>query len=172
MSGDRIVLLARGASDQVVSDVGFAQAQISTKWIGRAGKRDRVIVRADAGGTRSSDFHALPPNMRYFSGGAASVRAYGYQELGPKDDNGEPLGGQRLLFGSAEYDHRVIGNWGVAAFFDIGNAIQSFSDPLKQGAGAGLRWASPVGMMRLDVAWPFNDRSHGAQLQFSIGPDL
>jgi translocation and assembly module TamA len=172
MSGDRIVLLVRGASDQVVSDVGFAQAQVSTKWIGRAGKRDRVIVRADAGGTRSNDFRKLPPNMRYFSGGAASVRAYGYQELGPQDANGEPLGGQRLLFSSAEYDHRVVGDWGVAAFFDIGNALEFFSDPLKQGAGTGLRWASPVGMVRFDIAWPINDRSHGSQLQFSIGPDL
>ena len=172
MSGDRIVMLLRGASDQVVSDVGFGQAHIATKWIGRAGKRDRVILRADAGGTRSKDFRKLPPNMRYFSGGAASVRAYGYQELSPQDDNGEPVGGQRLLFGSAEYDHRVVGNWGIAAFYDIGNAVEFYSDPLRSGVGTGLRWASPVGMMRLDIAWPINDRSHGSQLQFSIGPDL
>jgi translocation and assembly module TamA len=99
------------------------------------------------------------------------VRAFGYQELGPRDANGEPLGGERLLFGSFEYEHRFFGDWGAAGFYDIGNALQQFGDRLEDGAGVGLRWSSPVGMVRLDVAWPI-DVSPRGRLQFSIGPDL
>jgi len=131
-----------------------------------------LIVRADVGSTWTHDFHDLPPSMRYFSGGAQSVRAYGFQDLGPRDPNDEPLGGQRLLFGSLEYERRVLGNWGLATFYDIGNALERFIDPLEDGAGIGMRWISPVGMVRLDLAWPIYDPSSGRRWQFSIGPDL
>jgi translocation and assembly module TamA len=100
------------------------------------------------------------------------VRAYGYQDLGPHDATGEPVGGKRLEFGSFEYERRLFGSWGLAGFYDIGNALERFGDPLSSGAGAGLRWFSPVGMVRLDWAWPIHDPSQGRQIQFSIGPDL
>jgi len=170
--GYRLVFLLRAASDQVASDVTFGQLNVQSKWITTVGARGRVIVRAEAGTTRSDDFHMLPPNMRYFAGGAQSVRAYGYEELGPRDANGEPVGGSKLLFGSMDYEHRLFGGWGIAVFYDIGNALESFGDPLEDGAGAGVRWSSPVGMVRLDVAWPIHDPGHSGQLQFSIGPDL
>jgi translocation and assembly module TamA len=171
-SGNRVAFVLRGASDQVVSDVTFGQLSVQWKGLHGAGPRARVIARAEAGGTRSTDFHALPPANRFFSGGSQSVRAYGYQELGPHDANGEPTGGENLLFGSFEYEYRFFGDWGAAAFYDIGDAIERFGDPLASGAGTGVRWFSPVGMVRLDVAWPIHDPAHGAQVQFTIGPDL
>ena len=171
-AGYRVMFLVRAASDQVISDVTFGQLNIQSKGIFGAGPRGRVIARAEVGGTRTDDFHQFPPGIRYFAGGAQSVRAYGYQDLGPRDANGEPLGGQRLLFGNVEYEHRLFGKWGAAAFYDIGNALESFGDRLEDGAGVGVRWFSPVGMMRLDLAWPINDSSHREQWQFSIGPDL
>jgi translocation and assembly module TamA len=169
--GHRIVFLGRAASDQVLSDVSFGQLNVQSKLIWSPRQRERLIARAEAGATRTDDFHELPPGIRYFAGGAQSVRAFGYQDLGPRDANGEPLGGERLLFGSLEYERRLFGAWGVAGFYDIGNALESFGDPLEDGAGVGARWSSPVGMIRLDVAWPLHDSPRG-QLQFSMGPDL
>jgi translocation and assembly module TamA len=171
-SGHRVRLLMRLSSERVLSDVAFGQFSVETKGIWSPAKRDRILARADVGATVSHNFHALPPSIRYFAGGAQSVRAYGYQDLGPHDANGEPVGGKRLEFGSFEYEHRLFGSWGLAGFYDIGNATEHFGDHLESGAGAGLRWFSPVGMVRLDWAWPIHDPSHGRQIQFSIGPDL
>lgn len=170
--GHRFKILVRAASQQVLSDVSFTQVSLETKGIWSPSKRDRLIARVDAGATRSDQFRQLPPGIRFFAGGAQSVRAYGYQELGPHDANGEPLGGKRLEFGSLEVEHRLFGSWGLAGFYDIGDALERFGDPVSSGAGAGVRWFSPVGMVRLDYAWPIHDPSHGRQIQFSIGPDL
>jgi translocation and assembly module TamA len=170
--GHRFKILARVASDRLVSDVSFTQVSLETKGLWSPGRHDRVIARADAGATWSDQFHSLPPGNRFFAGGSQSVRAYGYQDLGPHDATGEPVGGKRLEFGSFEYERRLFGSWGLAGFYDIGNALERFGDPLSSGAGAGLRWFSPVGMVRLDWAWPIHDPSQGRQIQFSIGPDL
>lgn len=170
-SGYRVVLLARGSSEDVLSDVTFLQVNLQSKGILEAGAKGRLIVRAETGASMSADFHELPPGMRYFAGGAQSVRAFGYQDLGPRDANGEPTGGARLLFGNVEYEQRVFGDWGATAFYDIGNAIDHFGDRLEDGAGVGLRWFSPVGMVRLDLAWPIAESAPG-RVQFSIGPDL
>ena len=165
-------LLLRGASEKVASDASFAQMDLHWKGIARAGGRGRVLLRAEAGLLGTEDFHDLPSTIRYFAGGAQSVRAYEYQELGPRDSSGEPVGGSKLLFGSAELDYRLFGQWALAAFYDFGNALQSLSDPLASGAGAGVRWVSPVGMVRLDAAQALDDPSHHVQFQFSLGPDL
>jgi translocation and assembly module TamA len=121
----------------------------------------------------SHDFHALPPSIRYFAGGPQSVRAYGYQDLAPRDTTGETVGGERSLLGSLEYEQRIVGGWGAAGFYDVGNALEQFGDHLASGAGIGLRWFSPVGMVRLDLAWPIDDPAHREpHLQFSMGLDL
>jgi translocation and assembly module TamA len=99
------------------------------------------------------------------------VRGFDYQELGPRDASGEVVGGRHLLFGSMEYEHRIRGNWGVAAFVDTGNAFNSFNDGLETGAGIGLRWKSPIGMVRVDVAAAVS-QDNGLRLHFTLGPDL
>jgi len=60
----------------------------------------------------------------------------------------------------------------VAAFFDAGNALESFSDELETGAGAGLRWLSPIGMVRLDLAFALSRDGTPARIHVTIGPDL
>ena len=172
-AGYRLAVILRGASDQLLSDASFVQTDLQTKGLIGMGGRGRLIVRADAGAVWSHQFHRLPPNIRYFSGGPASVRAYGYQDLAPRDSTGETVGGERLLLGSVEYEYRVYGGWGAAGFYDVGNALEQFGDPLASGAGIGVRWFSPVGMVRLDLAWPISDPAHRSpHLQFSMGLDL
>ena len=171
-NGHRLYLLLRGSSDQVVSDASFVQLGAQAKLIKSAGPHRRIITRLEGGAVFTNDFHELPPNIRYFAGGAQSVRAYGYQELGPRDASNEPVGGQRLLFGSAEFEQRFFGSWGGAVFCDAGNALAKFGDPLAAGAGVGIRWFSPVGMVRFDVAWALREPPNHGQIQFAIGPDL
>jgi len=75
------------------------------------------------------------------------------------------------VFGSLEYEHRIVGNWGVAVFADTGNAFNSVHDGLETGVGIGLRWQSPIGMVRVDVASAVSE-DNGLRLHFTLGPDL
>lgn len=161
----------RGAGEQMLSDMSFAQAEVKTKLIHPLGSRGRVIARAEGGTTWTDSFDELPATLRYYAGGDQSVRGYGYEELGPRDASGDVIGGKHLLFGSLEYEHRIRGDWGVAVFVDAGNAFNSTHDGFETGAGIGLRWRSPVGMVRVDVASAVS-RDNGLRLHFTLGPDL
>ena len=92
-------------------------------------------------------------SYRFFAGGDRSVRGYSYQSLGPVNAFGQVVGGRDILVGSLELDQALYTNWGVAAFFDAGNAFNSFGDfHLFKGAGVGVRYFTVVGALRLDLA--------------------
>jgi translocation and assembly module TamA len=82
------------------------------------------------------------------------------------------IGGPQLLIGSIEFEHRFLRKWGVATFYDIGNAVNKFTDPLASGAGVGLRWISPVGPVRVDAAWALSRDNTPLRVHLRIGPDL
>ncbi|MDH3640424.1 MAG: BamA/TamA family outer membrane protein, partial [Gammaproteobacteria bacterium] len=109
---------------------------------------------------------------RFFTGGDRSVRGYGFNALGVTDENGEVIGGRHLLVGSVEYDHAINDQFSVAAFLDTGNAINSLNDDLEQGAGLGVRWKSPVGPVRLDIASAISRPGNPIRVHISVGPDL
>jgi len=136
----------------------------------------RVIARGDVGYSVISlldgDFHDLPPSIRFFAGGDRSVRGYDYQALGPKNLEGQVIGGKNLLVGSIEYEHKIIDKWSLAIFYDVGNAFNDFSEPLKHGTGVGVRWQSPVGLIRVDVATALSESGTPLRLHITIGPDL
>jgi translocation and assembly module TamA len=161
----------RGAADRMLSDINFTQAGIKAKWIQAVSKQARVTVRTQGGTTWTDDFDKLPATLRYFAGGDQSVRGYDFEELGPRDASGEVIGGKHLVFGSLEYEQRIHGNWGVAVFFDTGNAFNSVSEGLESGAGIGLRWRSPIGMVRVDLASAISE-DNSLRLHFTLGPDL
>ena len=110
--------------------------------------------------------------MRFFAGGAQSVRGYAYRSLGPVDESGEVVGGKYLLVGSIEFEHSFPNKWGVAVFYDAGDAIDDLDDKLARGAGFGLRWKSPVGSVRIDMATALDLEGNPWRLHISIGPDL
>ncbi len=170
--GLRIDLGLRGASTQLGSDTNFSQAQGGIKAITPLGQRDRIITRARLGGTWTQDFHALPSSVRFFAGGAQSVRGYAYQSLGPVDASGKVVGGKNLMVGSIEYEHSLNSSWGLALFYDGGNAIDDISEKLERGAGFGVRWKSPVGPVRIDVASAVTRDGKPWRLHINIGPDL
>jgi translocation and assembly module TamA len=116
----------------------------------------RVRLGTIQGAARSD----IAPSRRLYSGGGGSVRGFGYQELGPQDPDGKPLGGRSLNEAAAEVRYR-FGNFGVVAFVDVGQAYEStmprFSD-LRMGVGVGGRFYTNFGPLRLDVATPINRR--------------
>ena len=154
-------------------DTRFAQALADVTWIHAIGRDNRLILRGNAGITSVADFSKLPPQLRFFAGGDRSIRGYAYQAIGPRNSYGLVVGGERLLVGSATIEHYFTRNWGMAAFVDSGDAFNGTDFHARTGAGIGLRWRSPVGMVRVDVGVPINNPYyHGAQLHIVIGPDL
>lgn len=161
-----------GAAKRLLSGVNFIQGRARAVAIESLPWRDRIILRAEAGTTITSDFNSLPASYRFFAGGENSVRGYAYQSLGPTNADGEVVGGRYLLVGSFEYDHHLFGPWSLAAFVDAGNAYNQFNQGLKVGAGTGVRWRSPVGPVRLDVAFPLSSSGSLLQIYLSFGPQL
>jgi translocation and assembly module TamA len=173
--GWSISLAARSTAGNLLSDARFSQLTADVKWIRAFGakSRNRLILRGSAGYTWTNDFTALPPQLRFFAGGDRSVRGYGFQSIGPRNSFDRVIGGPNLLVASTEVEHYFTRNWGMAAFVDAGNAFTGTDFRPKIGTGLGMRWRSPVGMIRLDLGTPVHDsRAHGIELHLVIGPDL
>ncbi len=161
-----------GAAENVLADTTFVQAHISGRAVLPLGSRGRLLLRAEYGATETDNFDNLPPSKRFFAGGAGSVRGYGYEEISPRDAQRNLIGGQYLATASVEADYLFWGNFGLAVFYDVGNAADDPSMSLLAGAGIGFRYRSPVGMIRLDLAHPFDDPDSSFAFHISIGPDL
>lgn len=170
--GGRLSLSLSGASESLLSDISFGQVTLRGKYIRSVGESSRIITRAAIGATEVSDFEQFPSSLRFFAGGDSSIRGYDYQSLGPEGDDGEVEGGRYLAVGSIEYENMFLGDWGGAVFTDFGNAYNSFSDPIEYSVGIGVRWRSPVGLIRVDVAKGLSDTDEGIALHIVIGPDL
>ena len=171
-AGSKLAFELRAADEEFLSDTSFVQATASVKWVRTVTRRGRVLLRGGAGYTVDDIFADLPPSIRFFAGGDNSIRGFDFESLGPVDANGEVIGGNRLIELSAEYEHEIRPKWSLAVFADGGNAFDESGLDVRTGAGIGTRWRSPVGPVRIDVAWPVNDPEHGPRLHISLGPDL
>jgi translocation and assembly module TamA len=168
-------LAARSTAGTLLSTTAFSQLTADAKWIHAFGakKRDRLILRGSAGVTWTNNFADLPPQLRFFAGGDRSVRGYGFQTIGPRNSSDRVIGGENLLVASTELEHYFTREWGMAAFVDAGNAFTGTDFRPAIGAGLGVRWRSPVGLIRVDLGTPIrNDRESGIELHLVIGPDL
>ena len=171
-AGSKLAFELRAADEDFLSDTSFLQATAQVKWVRTVTRRGRVLLRGSAGYTVDDVFEELPPSIRFFAGGDNSVRGFDFETLGPVDANGEVVGGNRLIELSAEYERDIKPKWSLAVFADGGNAFDESGLDMRTGAGIGARWRSPVGPVRIDVAWPVNDPGHGPRLHISLGPDL
>lgn len=170
--GYRVALTLKGGSDSGLSDTDFASVIAAGKYVHPLTEKWRVLARAELAATYVEDFSELSPSLRFFAGGDNSVRGYAYEQLGPEDADGVVTGGRYLAVGSLEFDYEFKPNWRVAVFTDIGNAMLEPSEPLKQSVGIGIRWVSPIGSVRLDVAQAIDEPDKPWRLSFTLGPDL
>ena len=156
------------------SDVDFVVLEAQHALVKAFANRHRIVLRSHIGWIETNDFDKVPPDLRFFAGGDRSVRGYKYESISPEDENGDLTGAEKLITASVEYQYRVTGDWWGAVFFDIGQAVHDFDDQdLKKGVGLGVRWNSPLGPIKLDIATPVGDPSEsGVQFYIGLGPEL
>ena len=119
-----------------------------------------------------SGLASIPATRRFFAGGGGSVRGYAYQEISPYNDAGDATGGRSYATGSFEVRMQVTETIGIVPFLDVGsvsrNNVPNFSD-LRMGAGVGLRYMTPFGPLRLDVAVPLQRYDDGSRYGIYAG---
>lgn len=168
--GDSQKITLNWGNKAVGSDVNFYSAIASTSWIRTYAENHRFLTRAEIGYLSTNQFDKIPPALRFFAGGDRSIRGYGYHKISPKDKNGELTGANRLFTASIEYQYQVKPKWWGAIFYDTGFASDHFAfNDLRKGAGIGVRWNSPIGAVKFDIATPINDKDDSKNIQFYIG---
>jgi translocation and assembly module TamA len=109
----------------------------------------------------------IPSENLFRAGGAQSLRGYDFLSLGVREGDAI-VGGRVLGIGSLEYQHPITGNWYGAAFYDVGNAADSWNGfRVVHGMGVGVRWRSPIGPVNVDLA--YGDAERAYRLHFSVG---
>ena len=140
----------------------YARAQIDASAYHPVSDRVVLAGRVRLGTIFGTSAFDVAPSRRFYSGGGGSVRGYGYQQLGPKDVDGDPIGGRGLAEFGVEARIRLKqfgGNFGIVPFFD-GGSLTTKSLPtlgnLRYAAGLGVRYYSSFGPIRIDVGVPLN----------------
>lgn len=172
--GYRLQLEVNAARKELLADIDLLQVTAFARGLYTVFDNHRLLARMQLGFLSTEDFSRTPVSMRFFAGGDQSVRGYPYQELAPKSESGRPLGGHYLLASSAEYQYSLTPTWRLATFIDAGDATSKRYElkAPKIGLGIGVRWISPVGALRLDIAKGLDEQQGGWQLHFSMGPEL
>lgn len=135
------------------------------------GQRWYGMARVEAGQVMHGQGVHVPDALGFRAGGDDSVRGYAYRSLAPTDTDGSTVSGERLLTASLEVARPILPSmpslWG-ALFIDAGRAVNDWrSYKAAWGYGAGLRWRSPIGPLRIDLAWA--DELKKLRLHFSVG---
>jgi len=149
------------------SAFGYARTQIDASAYQRVTPRVVAAGRVRLGTILGAPRDAIAPSRRYYAGGGASVRGYGFQSIGPRDPNNDPIGGRSLTEFSIEARVQAFGAFGVVPFLDAGN-ISTSAVPrlsaLRYGAGVGVRYYSNFGPIRIDVGTPLNPQPGDARI--------
>lgn len=148
------------------------RATASTYWDVLGNRRSILAARGTVGSLMGAQLGDVPRHLRFYAGGGGSVRGYDYQSIGPRDERNRPSGGGGLLEASLEWRQRVWGDIGAVAFVDAGSVGTSsapeFSN-LRVGAGLGLRYHTPIGPVRADVAVPLVKQRDSSSFGLYVG---
>ena len=169
--GDSQYITLEYGSENALSETDVVRVLGGMKWIRSAGENHRGLFRIDGGANFADDFDKLSPSLRFFAGGDNNLRGYGYESISPEDESGALTGAKYIATTSLEYQYRLYGNWWGALFYDYGDAFNDTPE-FKRGTGVGVRWASPVGPIRLDFAWGLDKDPTDFKIHFSLGPEL
>ena len=163
--GIRATASLDGYGRAVGSTINLVEARVAGSTYYAIDEDARYVLagRLAAGSLTGATLADIPSEERFYSGGGGSVRGFTYGTISPLLYN-QITGGRSLLEGSAEVRVKVTQTIGIVPFIDAGGAFRSsipdFKDFVGVGAGLGLRYLTPIGPIRLDVATPL-DRRHG-----------
>lgn len=156
-----------GALLPVLTDERFLRLYLRGQMFKPLGESGTLVLRGEFGAVATREKLGVPSTFLFRAGGDQSVRGYGYRELGVRE-NGAIVGARYLATASAEYQYYFRPPWGVAVFYDVGNAADKLGDlQPKSGFGVGARWRSPVGPINVDLAYGHAVKK--ARLHFSLG---
>jgi translocation and assembly module TamA len=156
--GQVLTLEVGGGSKALLSTQNFVRSYGRYQQYFPVGRSDVLIGRAELGYTAAPSRDGIPQEFLFRAGGTGSVRGYDYQSLGV-DENGAVVGGRYLVTASAEYVHWLTDKWGIATFYDIGDAADSRATfQWHAGYGVGARWKSPAGPLAIDLAYGQQER--------------
>ena len=167
----------RGSPSTLGSEASFLQLRLQGERIFEVAPLWRLRLRAEIGASWVPDFSDLPASQRFFAGGDRSVRGFDLNELSPPPEPvpGQPtrtldtsVGGRHLLTGTVELERDLPRNFGVAAFYDIGNAFNEFGDPLEYSVGLGVRYHVAVASLGVDIAQPLSESGRNPKLHLYI----
>lgn len=174
-NGYRIKALIQGTAGGALSTgASWLSGSLNAKWIKSFGEQYRFITRTDLGATWAASLDDVPASKRFFAGGDNSIRGWGYDALGPTDPRTDKtLGGRYLAVGSLELQRHIKGKWSASVFTDFGNAFDpEYQDKWEQSAGLGVNYQTPLGQVRVNLAYAFTKSDPGVRLHVLIGPDL
>lgn len=181
----------RGSATALGATDNYLQLRLEGERVFDLGPRWHLFVRGQVGATLVAETASLPGTERFFAGGDRSVRGFGFNDLSPIESGSIKVGGRHLLTATVEVIRDLPRNLGVAAFFDAGNAFDSFGDPLQYSAGIGIRLRLPIVTLGIDIAQPLTnpvcrsaapdprcalepgfDKRSGPRLHFNFSPKL
>jgi translocation and assembly module TamA len=135
--------------------------------------RSVIAARGLAGFAEGAGEFSLPPDQRFYAGGTSTIRGYGYQLVGPMFMQTDiPIGGTAITAAGLEFRQRLYTNWGIVAFVDAGQvsaSLKPLPDDTRFGTGAGMRYYTPIGPIRVDVAVPVARRPGEDSFEVYIG---
>ncbi|MGE5517157.1 MAG: autotransporter assembly complex protein TamA [Bacteroidota bacterium] len=176
--GNRLRLQVRPFVEALGGTVGFNRFDVNDSHYWQVLDNPRLILAGWArfGSITGAGLDQIPADKRFYVGGGGSVRGYGYQKAGPLDAAGDPSGGLSALAFGGELRLKLTDSIGIAPFVEAGNAYEQrlphLEDGLRWGAGLGIRYFTPIGPVRLDIAVPLDRRpgiDDAYQVYLSLG---
>lgn len=134
--------------------------------------RSVIALRGLMGSAIGASPFSLPPDQRFYGGGSTTVRGFRFQSIGPEFPDQKPIGGTSIDSGTIEFRQRFMGDFGLAAFVDagqLGTTSVPFETKVYVGAGLGMRYYTPIGAIRVDVAVPVNKQPGSDSFEVYIG---
>jgi len=154
-------------------DTSFTKYTANSTWYFPLFLDNVFAIRGRIGFVHRNETDEIPIYERFSLGGMNSLR--GLREVGPRDENGDVIGGETMLNFNAEYIFPLIEDAGMKGivFFDMGNAWDSgyHLDDMRETAGVGIRWYSPIGPLRLEWGHVLDrkDDESASRWEFTIG---